>query len=123
MFSKLRSEVTTKLDAPDTSDCKISILAVSQSSDSSRGNLPGKGHRKFKDEFLDSPGYDSGKRGSLAIQSNFIKIARRYSTIIATNDDSSDDDGNLNSKFHPQFPFILGHDLATQIAKPLIEKG
>jgi hypothetical protein len=123
MFSKLRSEVTTKLDAPDTSDCKISILAVSESSDSSRGNLPGKGPRKFKDEFLNSPAYDSGKRGSLAVESNSIKIARRSTTIIATNDDSSDYDGNLNSKFHPQFPFTLSHDLVTQIAKPLIEKG
>jgi hypothetical protein len=57
------------------------------------------------------------------VESNSIKIARRYNTIIATNDDSSDDDGNLNSKFHPVFPFTLCHDIELQIAKPLIEKG
>jgi hypothetical protein len=123
MFSKLRSEITTKLDAPDTSDCKISISGVSHSSDSSRCNLPAKGPRQFKDELLNTPGYDHCKRNSLAVESNSIKIARRYNTIIATNDDSSDDDGNLNSKFHPQFPFTLSRDQETKIAKPLIEKG
>jgi hypothetical protein len=123
MFSKLRSEVTTKLDALDPSDCKISISGVSYTSDSSRGNLPAKGPRQFKDEFLNTPGYDHCKRGSLAVESISIKIARRYNTIIATNDSSSDDDGNLNSKFHSQFPFTLGQDQETKIAKPLIVKG
>jgi hypothetical protein len=114
MFSKLRSQVNTKLAAPDASECQISVSGVSSSSDSSRGNIPGRGQ---------SPGYDHIKRGSLTVESNIIKIARRCNTITVTNDDSSDDDGNLNSKFHPAFPFTLGHDIETQIAKPLIEKG